>query len=440
MMRFILVLAVLALSCAAVAEGFGHASSEPPAVFDKRSYTDAKKAADAGKKWFIVKATAVWCGPCKKMDATTWVDDKVIKWVKDNAVAVVVDVDKQQDIAGDLAIEAMPTMIAFKDGQEFDRVVGYKAPAELLEWLEGIARGEKSIEAVKKKAKGGGGGKEDIQARFNLAKKLVQDGQLDLATDEYIWLWQHMLEHNPAMYGVRGSFMARDMKRLAVRSKEATQKFTLLRDRTGQEIQNSKVDPDDLSDWLVLNNVIGDRKATLDWFDKVKDQGKWKPLLARQALNLSPILIEENRWADVARLYPDPMQQLDRDHELFRLTAERHGPDEETRKIMEESSSRFFRERVAQLYAALLAAAREKEAQTYADQARKLDDSAAMVQSLVSTALDAGQARTFHLDWLQSETIKKAKLNSDDEAALKDLRTRLDSAIKKGGDARKESK
>ena len=42
---------------------------------------------------------------------------------------------------GKLEIRAMPTIIAFKDGQEKDRVVGYRDPRGLLDWLRGLERG-----------------------------------------------------------------------------------------------------------------------------------------------------------------------------------------------------------------------------------------------------------------------------------------------------------
>ncbi len=139
-LTLVLVFAGLLYACSARAGG------DPPPVFDKRPYAEAKKAAEDEKKWFIVKGTAVWCGPCKDMDKTTWRDDKVVKWLEKNAIVVALDVDKEKKLAEGLGIEAMPTMIAFKDdGKEFARVVGYKSPEAMLAWLDGVAKGERSI-------------------------------------------------------------------------------------------------------------------------------------------------------------------------------------------------------------------------------------------------------------------------------------------------------
>ena len=58
----------------------------PPPVFDQRPYAAARKAAQAGKKWFVVQATATWCLPCKQMDKTTWRDEAVVLWLRANAM------------------------------------------------------------------------------------------------------------------------------------------------------------------------------------------------------------------------------------------------------------------------------------------------------------------------------------------------------------------
>jgi len=433
MSRLMIIGAIVLVTSSAFTSVAGAGQPKPPAVFNKQPYAEAKKAAEDGKKWFIVKATATWCAPCKQMDKTTWVDDKVIKWINTNAIAVALDVDAQPAIAKSLSVEAMPTMIAFKNGKEFDRVVGYKSGADLLAWLEGVARGEKSIEAVQQRAKPAGDGKIDTQARMQVAQSLAQSGQFEKAAEEFVWLWQHMLEHDPAMTGVRLSFMANDMQALAKKSPVAKAKFTELRDQTGELLKKPKVSGTDLSDWLILNTIIEDQKATLDWFDGVKNQAKWTPLLTRQARILTPLLIEQSRWADIALLYPDPIAHIEQEFEFQKMIPKHEAPeglDEQTRKMIEEMPMSSFRKTSANLYASLLTAPREKEANALADRARVLDKSTAMTQALISTALNAGQPRAAQLEWLSSPEQPAAKKDTSDAAAIKALRSRLESALK----------
>lgn len=113
-------------------------SSGHPALFDTRSFDDAQSAAASENKIFLIKFTAEWCGPCKRMDATTFVDKGVEAWVGKNAIAAVVDVDHQRDLAQKFRIEAMPTMVAMRGGKEIARVVGGLGPSEFLGWAKGL--------------------------------------------------------------------------------------------------------------------------------------------------------------------------------------------------------------------------------------------------------------------------------------------------------------
>lgn len=381
------------------------AGDDLPPVFDKRPYADARKAAMEGKKWFIVKATAVWCPPCQQMDKTTWRDETVVEWLKKNAIIVALDVDKEQKLAEGLSIESMPTMVAFKDGdKEFDRVVGYKPSPVMLAWLEGLARGEKSIEAVRKRAQAPADGRVDVRARMELARSLAMDRKYLEAADEYLWLWKNMLEHEPAMYGVRLSFMASDMDGLARKSEEARGKFVALRDETGKRMEGEKVEMEDVADWVVLNNrVLNDADATVKWFERVKDQPKWQPFINRVSFDLTEMFIELGRWADVGRLSIDPLAELQSDWQLLKLTSGHELPkglNKEERKQLEEMPRQMFREKTGQRYAGLLAAEREELAERLAAKAREHDPSIHMVKTLVGTALDAGQARAVHLNWI----------------------------------------
>ncbi len=110
-------------------------SREKPHVFSELSVAEAKAKAVEQEKFLLIDVTADWCQPCKAMERTTWVDPDVISWIKLNAIAIQVDVDKQQEEAKELNIQAMPTIIVFKGGRELDRVVGYQDATDLLAWL-----------------------------------------------------------------------------------------------------------------------------------------------------------------------------------------------------------------------------------------------------------------------------------------------------------------
>lgn len=400
---------------------------EPPPVFDNRPYSEARNAAEEEKKWFIVKGTAEWCGPCKQMDATTWRDEKVVAWLKEHAIAVAVDVDKHKAVARDLKIRAMPTMIAFKDGKEFDRVVGYSSPADFLVWLEGMAQGKKSIEAVRERAqRPDESGHVNVDARRTLARELAQRGDYEEAAKEYVWLWKHMLDHEPAMVGVRGSFMASEMKRLAQSSEHAMAEFRALRDNAAARIKGEKVETDDVNDWIVLNEVIGDEAATLTWFDRMKMDARWLPVIQRVSFRLDRLLLAHERWADMGKLLTDPVAQLEREELLLEMTIRvnrEHAnvPAAQLRRL-EHMASERFREKVGVMYASLLAAKREDDASKLVERARRTDASPEMVRWLVSTALRAEQPRDEHLTWIEQ--------HGNDNVALHVLANEVRSALR----------
>ena len=124
-----------------------------PPVFSDFSFDDALAKAKGDGKLLLVDATASWCQPCKHMDKTTWVDGNVVVAIGKDGLAIQFDVDEQKDLMKKLGVRAMPTVIAFRDGKEIDRIVGMRAPAAFVAWLEGLARGETSLDLARTAAR-----------------------------------------------------------------------------------------------------------------------------------------------------------------------------------------------------------------------------------------------------------------------------------------------
>lgn len=378
-------IALLALAACSV-----NAQDEtPPPVFAKIGFEKALEANRTDHRILVVKATATWCAPCKQMDRTTWRDEKVVKWFDANGVAIHFDVDQEAALTKKLDIQAMPTMIAFQQGAEFDRVVGYQSPTEFVEWLEGVKAGVKSIEVVRKRARETSGSEEKIEARQQLAKKLLQGGEYEQATVEYSWLWKNTA--GTSYSGVRVSFLASEMERLASKYPPAKELFASWRDELTKALQGEQVDGENFEDWIVLNGVLRDDARTLECFDQRKSDRRWIPLLRRESYLLDRLLVDAKRWADLAILYPDPVSSLQRAHELLEMSRKfrKGNPLPFTPPGLEEMEDDQLRESAGTYYAAMLASGDSERAGAVVAKALELDDSAKMRMALVQRALFA---------------------------------------------------
>jgi thioredoxin 1 len=77
----------------------------------------------------LVDFWAPWCGPCRMIAPIV---ENLAKDYDGRAVIAKMNTDENVQMAGQLGIMGIPTLILFKDGQEVDRVVGY-APRHVLE-------------------------------------------------------------------------------------------------------------------------------------------------------------------------------------------------------------------------------------------------------------------------------------------------------------------
>lgn len=269
-----------------------------PEVFSTAGYEADHAAAAAGGKLHLVYATASWCPPCQRMKQTTWVDSGVVSWLREHAVVTAMDVDEQASRARSLRISAMPTMVLFRGDQEIARTVGYQSPQGLTSWLAGAASG--TAPAPAPEALG-------MQGRLGAARELMRSGRLDDATREYLWLWEHMLEHEPAMYGVRLSFMLSDIGELTAAHAPARGSFVGVRDELGRQIETNEAGARAVVDWVHLNGVLGGEGLTAAWAEAALGGEGSSALLNRVRGEVFEQALAAGRTDLVVRLYPDPV-------------------------------------------------------------------------------------------------------------------------------------
>jgi thioredoxin 1 len=105
-------------------------------AFKHISLEDAKKQAEKTGKLIFIDAYTSWCGPCKRMAATTFKDEKVAKYFNENFISLKIDVEKDADgpeIEKMYKIQAYPTLLFINGkGKLVKNIVGFQEADKLM--------------------------------------------------------------------------------------------------------------------------------------------------------------------------------------------------------------------------------------------------------------------------------------------------------------------
>lgn len=125
--------------------------------------------------------TATWCGPCKTMGP---IIESAVNKAKGKVKLVRLDVDENQNIAGQLRIQSIPTIYAFLNGQPVDGFTGAKTASEIEKFITDIVK------------KGGGTTIEDV---LEEAHELLEGGGVAEASQIFATILRDSPE-NPVAY------------------------------------------------------------------------------------------------------------------------------------------------------------------------------------------------------------------------------------------------
>ena len=81
----------------------------------------------------LVDYWAEWCGPCKMVAPIL---EEVASDMSEKLIIGKVDVDANQELAAQLNIMSIPTLVLFKDGEIVDQAIGALSKAQLLSFIE----------------------------------------------------------------------------------------------------------------------------------------------------------------------------------------------------------------------------------------------------------------------------------------------------------------
>ena len=147
-------LILLLIIVSALGSAFAFYYPENPGEVKWTNFDKGLEASKAQNKKVIIDVYTTWCGWCKKMDASTYRNSEVAKYIEDNFIAVKLNAESssavsfmgqnytEQQLSQGFGITGFPSTIFFDEKQQPITVIpGYLDDKQLLNILKFVNEG-----------------------------------------------------------------------------------------------------------------------------------------------------------------------------------------------------------------------------------------------------------------------------------------------------------
>lgn len=99
----------------------------------KKQFSSFQELLNNAQVPVLVDFYATWCGPCQIMAPIL---EQVGAHLKNNLQVIKIDTDRYPGLATQYQIQALPTLVLFKNGQPVDRIEGVMQASQLIGHLQ----------------------------------------------------------------------------------------------------------------------------------------------------------------------------------------------------------------------------------------------------------------------------------------------------------------
>lgn len=101
----------------------------------KKQFSSFQDLLEGSEIPVLVDFYATWCGPCQMMAPIL---EQVGANLRDRLQVVKIDTDKYPNIASKYQVEALPTLVLFKNGQPVEKIEGVSDAQSLIQHLSSL--------------------------------------------------------------------------------------------------------------------------------------------------------------------------------------------------------------------------------------------------------------------------------------------------------------